>query len=241
METIRINKLIAHSGLASRRTAERWIDSGRVTVNGERAIQGRQVNPSVDQVAIDGVPLPVQPGLVYYLLNKPIGVVSTVEDTHDRATVMDLVPSEPRVYPVGRLDRDSGGLLIVTNDGDLTMLLTHPRFEVPKVYATLVQGRPNASTRQSLLDGVELEDGPARAAAVKVVGENAESTLLEITMTEGRNRVVRRLCDAVGHPVLELFRNRIGPLSDAELRSGAYRQLTIEEVRSLYEAAQGEE
>lgn len=240
METTRINKLIAHSGLASRRTAERWIEAGRVTVNGSPAIQGQQVDPDSDEVAIDGVLLPVRPGLVYYLLNKPVGVVSTADDPHGRTTVVDLVPSEPRVYPVGRLDRDSGGLLVITNDGELTMRLTHPRFGVPKVYAVLVEGRPDAPTRQRLLDGVDLDDGPARAAQVKVLAENPESTLLELTMLEGRNRIVRRMMEAEGHAVQHLFRKRIGPLADAELRSGAYRLLTIEEVRSLYEAAQGE-
>ena len=241
METTRINKLIAHSGLASRRTAEHWIEAGRVSVNGRPAIQGQQVDPDSDKVTIDGVPLPVRPGLVYYLLNKPVDVVSTADDPHGRATVVDLVPSEPRVYPVGRLDRDSGGLLVLTNDGDLTMRLTHPRFGVPKVYAVLVEGRPDAATRQRLLGGVDLDDGTANAADVRVIAENPESTLLELTMLEGRNRIVRRMLEAEGHAVQYLFRNRIGPLADAELRSGAYRLLTIEEVRSLYEAAQGEE
>jgi len=240
METIRINKLIAHSGLASRRTAEFWIETGRVTVNGAPARQGQQVDPQADEVAIDGVPLPVRPGLVYYLLNKPLDVVSTADDPQGRPTVVDLVPAEPRVYPVGRLDRDSGGLLLLTNDGDLTLLLTHPRYEVPKVYSVLVEGRPSPAVRSELLDGVELDDGSARAADVKVVAEKAESTLLEVTMLEGRHRIVRRMMEAVGHPVQDLFRKRIGPLADAELRSGDHRPLTIEEVRSLYGAAKGE-
>lgn len=240
MDQIRINKLIAHSGLASRRTAEQWIEQGRVTVDGLAARQGQRVDPETAAVEVDGIPLPVRPGLVYYLLNKPIGVVSTAEDPQGRPTVTSLVPNEPRVYPVGRLDMDTGGLLILTNDGDLTHRLTHPRYGVTKVYAVLASGAVDGRVRRRLLDGVDLEDGPASAHAVTVKGQRHDSTLLEVTMTEGRNREVRRMFDTVGHPVLELYRTRIGPVGDPRLRSGEHRHLLLGEVRSLYQAAQGE-
>lgn len=237
METVRINKLIAHSGIASRRQAEVWIEQGRVTVDGAPAHLGQQVDPETAVVEVDGIVLPVRPGLVYYLVNKPVGVVSTVSDTHERTTVVDLVPAEPRVYPVGRLDRDSSGLLIVTNDGDLALRLTHPRFGVEKVYSVLVDGKVTAGEQKRLLDGVELTDGLAAARAVAVLAEKADSTLLSITMAEGRNREVRRMIEAVGHSVKSLFRTAVGPISDSGLRSGDYRLLTVEEVRSLYDTA----
>lgn len=241
MGTVRINKLIAHSGVASRRQAEVWIKEGRVTVDGVVAHLGQQVDPEVAAVEIDGVPLPVRPDVVYYLINKPIGVVSTMDDPHGRDTVADLVPAFPRVYPVGRLDQDSAGMLLLTNDGDLTLRLTHPRFGVPKVYSVLVDGMVSASQRKQLVDGVLLEDGVARAETVDLLDQHKDSTLLSITMTEGRNRVVRRMIESIGHSVVSLFRTSIGPLADAELRSGDYRPVTTDEVRALYQATQPDE
>jgi 23S rRNA pseudouridine2605 synthase len=179
------------------------------------------------------VPLPVLPGLVHYLLNKPTGVVSTAEDTHGRPTVVSLVPSDPRVFPVGRLDMDSEGLLILTNDGRLTHRLTHPSFGVPKEYLVEVEGEPSAGDVRRLRDGIDLDDGPTAPARVAVVAP----TLLRIVIHEGRNRQVRRMCEAVGHPVLRLVRTRIGPLTDPTLAPGSWRPLTIDEVRALAAAA----
>ncbi len=238
MEPVRINKLLAHHGVGSRRRAERLIEQGRVTIDGRPARMGERVDPGRASVAVDGVPLPVRPGLVYYLLNKPKGVVSTAADEAGRHSVVDLVPAEPRVYPVGRLDRDSAGLLILTNDGDLTLRLTHPRYGVEKVYSVLVEGLVSSGALGRLRAGVDLEDGPARAAAARIVDRSGDATLLEITMTEGRNREVRRLCEAVGHPVTHLFRNAIGPLTDPDLEAGEYRALTPAEVRTLYSATE---
>jgi 23S rRNA pseudouridine2605 synthase len=229
----RLQKVLARIGIGSRRVCEDLIAAGRVTVNGEVPVLGRRIDPTVDEVALDGVPLPVTPGLVHYLLNKPVGVVSTAEDTHDRPTVVDLVPTEPRVFPVGRLDMDSEGLLILTNDGALTHRLTHPSFGVPKEYLVEVEGEPSPGDVRRLREGVELDDGPTAPARVATVAPS----LLRIVIHEGRNRQVRRMCEAVGHPVVRLVRTRIGPLADATLGPGSWRRLSVDEVRALAGAA----
>ena len=229
----RLQKVLARTGVGSRRVCEDLIVDGRVTVNGEVPVLGRRVDTAVDVIELDGVPLPVRPGLVHYLVNKPPGVVSTAEDTHDRPTVVGLVPPEPRVFPVGRLDLDSEGLIIVTNDGELTHRLTHPSFGVPKEYLVHVEGEPSAGAVRRLRDGVELEDGMTAPARVSVVAPN----LLRMVIHEGRNRQIRRMCETVGHPVLRLVRTRIGPLADPSLTPGSYRPLTFDEVRGLAAAA----
>lgn len=237
MPTERLQKAIARAGLASRRAAEDLIAGGHVKVNGTRATLGDRVDPEVDTVTVRGVVLPVRAGLKYYLVNKPLGVVSTMEDTHARPTVAQLVPAEPRVHPVGRLDMDSGGLILLTNDGDLTQLLTHPRHGVTKTYSVRVDGHVGGADLRRLTTGVLLEDGEARALAARVVDSRGGQTLLELTMGEGRKREVRRMCQAIGHEVLDLFRTAIGPLADRTLRTGEWRELTLEEVRSLYQAS----
>ncbi|MGO9028407.1 MAG: pseudouridine synthase [Acidimicrobiales bacterium] len=229
----RLQKVLARIGLGSRRVCEDLITAGRVTVNGEIPVLGRRIDPSVDEVELDGVPLPVVPGLVHYLLNKPAGVVSTAEDTHGRPTVVTMVPAEPRVFPVGRLDMDSEGLLILTNNGGLAHRLTHPSFGVPKEYLVEVEGVPTAGDVRRLRDGIELDDGMTAPARVAVVAPS----LLRIVIHEGRNRQVRRMCEAVGHPVVRLVRTRIGPLTDPTLGPGEWRLLTIDEVRALAAAA----
>ena len=192
----RLQKVLARIGVGSRRVCEELIVDGRVTVNGEVPVLGRRVDAEVDRVELDGVPLPVRPGLVHYLVNKPTGVVSTAEDTHGRPTVVALVPDDPRVFPVGRLDMDREGLLILTNDGELTHRLTHPSFGVPKEYLVEVEGEPTAGEVRRLREGVELDDGPTAPARVAVVAP----TLLRMVIHEGRNRQIRRMCEAVGHP-----------------------------------------
>ncbi|HWE69134.1 MAG TPA: pseudouridine synthase [Acidimicrobiales bacterium] len=229
----RLQKVLARIGLGSRRACENLITARRITVNGEVPVLGRRIDPTGDEVELDGVPLPVLPGLVHYVLNKPAGVVSTAEDTHGRPTVVELVPDDPRVFPVGRLDMDSEGLLLLTNDGRLTHRLTHPSFGVPKEYLVEVDGEPSAGDVRRLREGVDLEDGPTAPARVAVV----EPTLLRMVIHEGRNRQVRRMCEAVGHPVVRLVRTRIGPLTDPTLEPGAWRPLTIDEVRALAAAA----
>jgi 23S rRNA pseudouridine2605 synthase len=179
------------------------------------------------------VPAWVREGLVYYLLNKPRGVVTTAADPQGRPTVIELVPLEPRVFPVGRLDVDTEGLLLLTNDGELTHRLTHPSFGVEKEYLAEVEGTPTPAELRRLREGVTLDDGPTAPARVGAVAPE----LLRLTIHEGRNRQVRRMCAAVGHPVVRLVRTRLGPLTDRSLKPGEWRPLTMAEVRSLAEAA----
>jgi 23S rRNA pseudouridine2605 synthase len=237
MSEIRLQKAIAQAGLMSRRAAEELIAEGRVTIDGVVAKLGNKVDPAKVLVAIDGAPIPVAPGLVSYLLYKPPGVISTADDPEGRQTVIDLVPEEPRVVPVGRLDADSEGLLLLSNDGELTLRVTHPRFEMEKTYQALVEGKPGKSTLRRLHDGVDLEDGPARAKKVRLVSSSGDRSLLELVMIEGRNREVRRLLEAVGHPVQRLVRTAIGPLRDQSLKPGTWRLISAEETASLYRAA----
>lgn len=233
----RLQKVLARAGLGSRRVCEDLIADGRVTVNGDVAVLGRRVDPEHDAVALDGVPVIVRDDLVYYLLNKPAGYVSTASDPEGRATVVELVPATPRVFPVGRLDYDTEGLLLLTNDGDLTHLLTHPRFGVVKTYLAEVEGDPSPATVRALREGVELDDGRTAPARVTVVQRRDTTAALELGIHEGRNRQVRRMCEAVGHPVIRLVRTRIGPLRDGALKPGTWRALSPAEVRRLYEAA----
>jgi 23S rRNA pseudouridine2605 synthase len=228
----RLQKVLARAGIGSRRVAENLISAKRVTVNGEVAVLGRRVDVASDVVAVDGVPIGVREGLVYYLLNKPRGVVTTASDPHAERTVVDLVPEEPRVFPVGRLDADTEGLLILTNDGDLTHRLTHPSFGVEKEYVAEVKGTPTPAEVRRLREGVDLEDGRTAPAKAVLTPPN----VLTITIHEGRNRQIRRMCDAVGHPVVRLVRTRIGPLVDRSLKPGTWRPLTQDEVRSLERA-----
>ena len=233
----RLQKVLARAGFGSRRTNEMLIADARVTVNGEVAVLGRRVDPATDRISVDGVPVIVDNDLVHWLLNKPAGYVTTAHDTHDRPTVLDLVPAEPRVFPVGRLDLDTEGLLLLTNDGDLTQLLTHPRHGVEKEYFVEVEGTPSPAELRRLREGVELEDGLTRPARAKIMQTSASgTTALTIVVKEGRKRMVRRMCAAVGHPVVRLARVRIGPLRDAHLAPGAWRELTRDEVRALYGA-----
>ena len=208
-------------------------------MNGAVAHVGQKVDPEVDRVEIDGIPLAVKPGLVHYLVYKPPGIISSADDPQGRPIVTGLVPAQPRVFPVGRLDEASEGLLILTNDGELAHRLTHPRFGVQKTYTALVSGVPASSALRRLTEGVDLDDGPARALRAKVLDRHGDRALLEVVMGEGRKREVRRMCAAVGHPVERLVRTAIGPLRDPHLSPGTWRLLTVEEVRSLYEAAGG--
>ncbi len=228
----RLQKVLARAGLGSRRTCEELIDDGRVTVNGRVIVLGARVDVDRDVIAVDGVPIGVRPDLVHYLMNKPAGVVTTAEDTHGRPTVIQMVPSDPRVHSVGRLDMDTEGLLLLTNDGLLTHRLTHPSFGVEKEYLAHVDGQPSAGALRRLRDGVELDDGVTAPAKVSSPGPG----LLKLTIHEGRNRQVRRMCDAVGLPVVRLVRTRIGPLRDPDLLPGEWRELTQDELRALERA-----
>ncbi len=231
----KLQKVLARAGIASRRRCEELIAGGHVTVNGEPARVGMRVERSRDDIRIDGRRIPVDPRLVYFLVNKPKAVVTTADDEVGRRTVVDLVPSPVRIFPVGRLDADSEGLLILTNDGNLAQELTHPSYELEKEYLVEVQRVPNGHALSQLRQGIMLEDGMTAPARVGRLGER----VLSITVHEGRNRLVRRMCDAVGCPVIRLVRVRIGLLSDSRLAPGAFRELRPEEVRALISEAEG--
>jgi 23S rRNA pseudouridine2605 synthase len=228
----RLQKVLARLGVGSRRVCEDLIADGRVTVNGRVAQLGARVDVTADLVEVDGAPVGIRPDLVYLLLNKPTGVVTTADDPQGRPTGIELVPAEPRVFPVGRLDRETEGLLLLTNDGELAHRLTHPSFGVEKEYLAQVEGQPSRAAVRRLREGVELEDGITSPARVSTT----EPDVLRIVIHEGRNRQVRRMCEAVGHPVRRLVRVRIGPLADRALAPGRWRALTLEEVRALSEA-----
>ena len=228
----RLHKMMARAGVASRRACETLIAEGRVTVNGMTAAVGDRADPA-DRVEVDGAVVTWDPALVHYLVNKPAGVLSAASDDRGRRCVTDLVPATARVFPVGRLDADSEGLIIVTNDGELTHRLTHPSWGVEKEYLVHVDGVPARGALAQLRVGVELDDGPTAPAVVSM----PQPSMLRIVLHEGRNRQIRRMCDAVGHRVLRLVRTRIGPLTDPALGPGEHRPLTAEEVRELHRAA----
>jgi 23S rRNA pseudouridine2605 synthase len=231
---MRLAKYLAHAGVASRRSAETMIAAGRVTVAGETVTDPARDVDEHSRVALDGELLAGAEPRVLYALHKPVGVVSTARDTHGRRTVIELVPANGlRLYPVGRLDIDSSGLILITNDGELANRLTHPRYEVPKTYRAKLRGAPIADDAlEALRTGVELEDGRTAPARVRRIGGRA-SNLIELTIHEGRNRQVRRMCEAVGHPVLELQRTGFGPLKLGDLEPGAHRRLPATEVERL--------
>jgi 23S rRNA pseudouridine2605 synthase len=221
--------------MGSRRACEELIADGLVTVNGQVAVLGRRVDPASDEIEVDGVLVAVAEGLVHYLLHKPRGVVTTADDPQGRPTVVQLVPTEPRVFPVGRLDVDTEGLLLLTNDGQLAHRLTHPSFGVDKEYVAEVEGRPAPGALRDLRRGVALDDGVTAPAKAALLAPN----VIRLVIHEGRNRQVRRMCEAVGHPVVRLVRTRIGPLVDRRLTAGEWRQLTGDEVRALAAAVAG--
>ena len=230
---MRLAKYLAHAGVASRRAAEKLIAEGRVTVEGQKVTDPARAIDADSAVSVDGRPIEGAEPRLIYAVNKPVGVVSTVRDTHGRPTVVELVPARGlRLYPVGRLDADSSGLILLTNDGGLANRLTHPSFEVPKTYRVKLAGGPvGEPALQALRRGVPLDGTPTAPALVSRVRGN----LIEMTIHEGRNRQVRRMCEAVGHPVLELQRTAFGPLRLGGLQPGAYRRLRAGESERLRE------
>ena len=209
-----------------------------MTVDGEPASLGDKIDPTTAVVAVDGVRLPLDPDTRTWLLYKPTGVVSTMEDPHGRPVVTDLVPPEPVTKPVGRLDLHSEGLMLLTNDGDLALRVTHPRYGIEKVYQARTLEQATTKHLQSLMDGVELDDGRARATRARIVSSYAGKSIIELTMTEGRKREVRRMLETVGLTVDRLVRVSIAGITDRTLTPGAYRALTIDEIRSIYKLAE---
>ncbi len=239
-EPVRAQKAIANSGLMSRRSAEEAIASGKVAVDGRIIGLGDRVDVSSQLVTISGVPIPLNPELETHLVYKPVGVISTASDPQGRPVVVDLARTDRRLYPVGRLDSDSEGLILLTNDGELANRVTHPRYGITKKYVAVVAGRPTASEIRRLVTGVDLSDGPARALSARVLSRDHDETMVELVLGEGRNREIRRMFEALGHVVLRLVRTAIGPLSDQSLKPGESRLLSIEEVSRLLASGEAE-
>jgi 23S rRNA pseudouridine2605 synthase len=236
----RLQKILAAAGYGSRRSCEGIIQQGRVQVNGQVVTKlGTRADPNLDEISVDGKPISSPEEKIYLILNKPPGYISTVHDPGGRPTVLDLIPHQERLYPVGRLDAESEGLLLLTNDGELTHRLTHPRYEHEKEYLTLVKGRPKDAILSQLRRGVDLEEGRTAPARVSRVSrrEGLETppgtTWLRIVVHEGRKRQIRRMCAAVGHPVQRLIRVRMGPIELGDLPVGEYRPLSLKKVQRL--------
>lgn len=229
---MRVHRALAQAGVASRRAAETMVADGRVTVNGQVATVGQVVSGS-DALAVDGRVVRAEP-ICTYMLNKTMGVVSTAHDPEGRPTVLDGMPDDVRLYPIGRLDIDTTGLLLITNDGDLAHRLMHPSSKVPKTYEALVDGRVSAAGVRGLRNGIDLDDGPTQPAKVDLLDRQAQGgTWLSIEITEGRNRQVRRMCEAIGHRVKRLVRTRYGGLTLGRLTRGEFRMLSSAEIARL--------
>lgn len=254
MEPFRINKYLASAGVAARRKVDEMIVAGKVTVNEKVAVLGMKVDPDHDLIKVDGRLITdgteeshpsfaeategkEGTGRIYIVLNKPRGVVSTVQDTHGRRTVVDLVGSKVRLYPVGRLDFESEGLMILTNDGELTQRLTHPRYHVPKTYIVSLVGGLGEDKIRLMRSGVRLTDGMTAPAVVEVISKTRGRTILRITLREGRNRQIRRMVEKLHLHVVKLQRVEIGPIALGELKSGSFRGLTPNEIGNLKRAA----
>ncbi len=228
----RLQRVLASAGLGSRRSCENLIREGRVTVDGRVAELGSSVDPERQTVLVDGVPIRLE-APEYWVLNKPKGVVSTAKDPQGRRTVVDCVPTAARIFPVGRLDVDTTGVLLLTNDGELAYRLLHPSFGVEKEYEAVVMGRLTGATAARLARGIELEDGVTAPALVEVTSTDPGRSELRLRIHEGKNRQVRRMLESVGHPVVQLHRARFGSLADEGLRAGEARPLSAEEVERL--------
>ncbi|GHO43664.1 pseudouridine synthase [Ktedonospora formicarum] len=240
----RLARFLAHAGVASRRHAEELIAAGRVQVNGVTInTQGTRIYPGQDRVVVDGKVIEARSPHTYVLLNKPAGYVSTASDPEGRPTVLDLLPAELReyrLYPVGRLDRDTSGLLLLTNDGDFAQRLTHPRYEKEKHYEALVNGIPSSQTLRALRSGVTFTEDNNKSytsspARVRILRRDRQASLVELTLREGRKRQVRRMLQATGHTVLQLRRSGLGPLTLQGIQQGQWRHLTPDEIRTLLE------
>ncbi len=235
---MRLQKFLAHAGVCSRRAAEELIRQGRVSVDGRTVMEmGTQVRPGCQRVEVDGREIRHCEGYVYLLMYKPCGVLTTVKDTHNRRTVMDLLPDlSTRVYPVGRLDLNSEGLLLFTNDGELTQRLLHPRHKIPKKYHVTVRGRPSRRDIEILETGVEIDGRVTLPCRIRLLGTTRKTSLLEVILSEGRKRQIRLMMDRVGHPVTRLVRVEMGPLNLRGLAPGRVRELDPAEVSALRRA-----
>jgi len=231
----RLQKVMARAGVSSRRKCEQYILEGRVKVNGKTIhLLGTKVDPTIDSIEVDGKNLDFSRKRIYIAINKPTGYLTTVRDPYSRPIVMDLLDiPKASLFPVGRLDKDSEGVLLITNDGELAYRLSHPRFKVERTYRIAVRGHPDKHILECLSKGIILEDGLTAPAKVKLLERERDYSILDITIREGRKRQVRRMCEKVGHPVISLKRISMGPLELGDLRSGKYRTLTPVELSSM--------
>jgi 23S rRNA pseudouridine2605 synthase len=231
--TIRLDKHLSNLGVCSRRDAKQLLVQKNVTVNGKRVKEsGTRVDPQKDAVLLNGAPIK-RKTLVYYLLNKPVGIISTTADEYNRRNVTALIPSREKIYPVGRLDKDTHGLIILTNDGDLTNRLIHPRYHVYKVYQLTIEGIPNEAQLKAFRTGVLLDDGITAPAKATILKQEKTTTIMEVTLFEGKNRQIRRMCETVGLKLVDLQRIQFGPIRMGNLKVGQYRPLTKEEIKTL--------
>jgi 23S rRNA pseudouridine2605 synthase len=239
---VRLQKVLAAAGVASRRACEIMISEGRVEVNGRLVLeQGTRVDPDRDVIRVDGSRIPPPRRHQYLVLNKPRGVVSTLADPEGRRSLAEFLPGRERLFHVGRLDTDSEGLLILTNDGEFAHRLAHPSYEVPKTYLAEVAGVVNQATLRRLRGGISLDDGPVRPSGVTLVSTGTDRSLIKITLHEGRNHIVRRTMEAVGHPVRRLSRTGIGPVRLGNLKIGEVRDLTRDELGGLLDLTSQED
>ncbi len=239
--TLKIHAYLAQLGVASRRKAEEMIAAGKVQVNGNLAVIGQRIRPGIDQIRVQGVEVTEPQKLRYFIVDKPRGVVSTTSDEAGRRTVLSLLPKEvtERLYPVGRLDMDSEGLVLLTNDGDLAQKLTHPSYQVKKTYEVLVDRQPTTKAIEHLRSGVKLKEGFTKGAEVEIVGEeDGQQTWVSVTISEGRNHQVRRMLERVGYETIRLVRTQMGPLDIGMLDEQQVRELTPEEIMELKESVQ---
>lgn len=233
-QNIRINKYLASQGIASRRQIDKYLQQGLILLNGQIAKLGDKINPSIDKIIINGQTLePKNTQKIYLALHKPIGYLSSTSDDRGRPTVMDLIKLPFRLYPVGRLDYNTSGLIILTNDGDLTLKLTHPRYHLPKTYLAQIVGKVSKSQLQMLRQGVLLEDGRTLPAKVAIIEQNVNSTIIEITVRQGKNRQIRRMCQSLNLKINALKRISIGSIQLNQLKLGQWRYLTQEEVEQI--------
>lgn len=232
---VRLQKVMAAAGVASRRVSEQLIEAGRVEVNGQVVTElGRRIDPENDLVSVDGMAVQLDPAKRYVMLNKPVGIVSSLADQYGRPDLRRYTEQyEERLFNVGRLDAETSGLLILTNDGDLAHVLAHPSFGVLKTYIAKVEGRVSPQTVSKLTNGIDLEDGPIAADKARLLDVERDTSLVELTLHSGRNRIVRRMLDEVGHPVTELVRRSFGPLNLGTLKAGGLRDLTKVELGQL--------
>jgi 23S rRNA pseudouridine2605 synthase len=238
-EGVRLQKALAAAGVASRRASEDLITQGRVKVNGKVVRElGSRINPLEDQVMVDGRPVQMDPERIYFAFNKPKGVTSTMSDEGGKRCLADYFQEFDHIFNVGRLDKDTTGLLIMTNDGELSNQLLHPRYEVEKLYVAKVMGKVGKVEVQKLKDGIKLEDGLSQADKVRVIDQNDAYSLVEVVLHSGKNRIVRRMFEAIGHPVIDLTRKSFGPVHLKALKLGHYRELSKLEVSSLMQLGQ---